>query len=201
MCRGLHFWAAHRSTHATSSTPVGAQEAIKDVGQTGGAVGSAHPGSRRGSALFHESPSHHALLPPALTTPAFEREKRSLTRSVFGPVSLAPKQLPQGKRRFTGPRSWPYRFAGGYQDPTGLHHFAARYYDPNTGRFTTPDPSGQEKKPERLWVRACGCATARWPPPGLSEQPPGVQRFSCRRCEGVRRPARCAWSGPRRRRR
>ncbi|MFF7013915.1 MULTISPECIES: RHS repeat-associated core domain-containing protein [Streptomyces] len=90
-------------------------------------------------------PSHHALLPPALTAPAFEREKRSLTRSVFGPVSLAPKQLPQGKRRFTGPRSWPYRFAGGYQGPTGLHHFAARYYDPNTGRFTTPDPSGQER--------------------------------------------------------
>lgn len=31
----------------------------------------------------------------------------------------------------------PYRFAGGYQDPTGLYHFAARYYDPNIGRFTT----------------------------------------------------------------
>uniref|UniRef100_UPI0005166658 RHS repeat-associated core domain-containing protein n=1 Tax=Streptomyces purpeochromogenes TaxID=1464077 RepID=UPI0005166658 len=41
----------------------------------------------------------------------------------------------------------PYRFAGGYQDPTGLYHFAARYYDPNIGRFTTPDPSGQEKNP------------------------------------------------------
>ncbi len=27
----------------------------------------------------------------------------------------------------------PYRFAGGYQDPTGLYHFAARYYDPNIG--------------------------------------------------------------------
>ncbi|WP_028415299.1 RHS repeat-associated core domain-containing protein [Streptomyces sp. SolWspMP-sol2th] len=41
----------------------------------------------------------------------------------------------------------PYRFAGGYQDPTGLYHFAARYYDPNIGRFTTPDPSGLEKNP------------------------------------------------------
>ncbi|MYZ19243.1 RHS repeat-associated core domain-containing protein, partial [Streptomyces sp. SID337] len=30
----------------------------------------------------------------------------------------------------------PYRFAGGYQDPTGLYHLAARYYDPNIGRFT-----------------------------------------------------------------
>ncbi|MGR8008505.1 RHS repeat-associated core domain-containing protein [Streptomyces hypolithicus] len=41
----------------------------------------------------------------------------------------------------------PYRFAGGYQDPTGLYHYAARYYDPNIGRFTTPDPSGQEQNP------------------------------------------------------
>ncbi|MGW6287303.1 RHS repeat-associated core domain-containing protein [Streptomyces sp. NPDC055107] len=41
----------------------------------------------------------------------------------------------------------PYRFAGGYQDATGLHHFAARFYDPNIGRFTTPDPSGQEQNP------------------------------------------------------
>ncbi|KUH35221.1 RHS repeat-associated core domain-containing protein [Streptomyces kanasensis] len=41
----------------------------------------------------------------------------------------------------------PYRFAGGYQDPTGLYHFAARYYDPHIGRFTQPDPSGQEENP------------------------------------------------------
>ncbi|MFE3688700.1 RHS repeat-associated core domain-containing protein [Streptomyces sp. NPDC059095] len=41
----------------------------------------------------------------------------------------------------------PYRFAGGHQDPTGLYHFGARYYDPNIGRFTQPDPSGQEKNP------------------------------------------------------
>ncbi|MFH8881173.1 RHS repeat-associated core domain-containing protein [Streptomyces californicus] len=41
----------------------------------------------------------------------------------------------------------PYPFADGHQDPTGLYHFAARYYDPNLGRFTTPDPSGQEKNP------------------------------------------------------
>ncbi|WP_221359922.1 RHS repeat-associated core domain-containing protein [Streptomyces beigongshangae] len=41
----------------------------------------------------------------------------------------------------------PYRFTGGYQDPTGLYHFGARYYDPQIGRFTQPDPSGQEKNP------------------------------------------------------
>ncbi|MFG3721326.1 RHS repeat-associated core domain-containing protein [Streptomyces massasporeus] len=36
--------------------------------------------------------------------------------------------------------SQPYRLAGGFQDPTGLYHFSARYYDPNIGRFTNPDP-------------------------------------------------------------
>ncbi|WP_434097401.1 RHS repeat-associated core domain-containing protein [Streptomyces massasporeus] len=45
------------------------------------------------------------------------------------------------------PVAQPYRFAGGYQDPTGLYHFQARYYDANIGRFTQPDPSGQEKNP------------------------------------------------------
>ncbi|WP_422938816.1 hypothetical protein [Streptomyces albidoflavus] len=34
---------------------------------------------------------------------------------------------------------------GGYRDDTGLHHLAARYDDPNIGRFTSQDPSGQEK--------------------------------------------------------
>ncbi|MFC8130212.1 RHS repeat-associated core domain-containing protein [Streptomyces sp. NPDC057302] len=42
--------------------------------------------------------------------------------------------------------SHPYRFVG-YQDPTGLYHFAARYYDPNIGRFNSPDPPGQQKNP------------------------------------------------------
>ncbi|MFF0026605.1 RHS repeat-associated core domain-containing protein [Streptomyces sp. NPDC005496] len=41
----------------------------------------------------------------------------------------------------------PFRFAGGYQDPTGLYHFGARYYDPYIGRFTQPDPSGKETNP------------------------------------------------------
>ncbi|MEV7699924.1 RHS repeat-associated core domain-containing protein [Streptomyces sp. NPDC086779] len=56
---------------------------------------------------------------------------------------------PRGVQRGTTSEqvTQPYRFAGGYQDPTGLYHFAARYYDPNIGRFTSPDPSGQEKNP------------------------------------------------------
>lgn len=45
------------------------------------------------------------------------------------------------------PVAQPYRFAGNYQDPTGLYHLKARYYDANIGRFTQPDPSGQEQNP------------------------------------------------------
>ncbi|MER6471445.1 RHS repeat-associated core domain-containing protein [Streptomyces collinus] len=41
----------------------------------------------------------------------------------------------------------PYRFAGNYRGPNGLYHLKARYYDANIGRFTQPDPSGQEKNP------------------------------------------------------
>jgi len=37
-----------------------------------------------------------------------------------------------------------YRYATGYTDPTGLIKLGARYYNPQLGRFTQPDPSGQE---------------------------------------------------------
>ncbi|WP_374206441.1 RHS repeat-associated core domain-containing protein [Streptomyces sp. WAC04114] len=60
--------------------------------------------------------------------------------------------------------SQPYRFAGGFQDPTGLYHFSARYYDPNIGRFTSPDPSGQEKNP---YLYAEGDPVNRIDPHGL----------------------------------
>uniref|UniRef100_UPI000515E6BC RHS repeat-associated core domain-containing protein n=1 Tax=Streptomyces californicus TaxID=67351 RepID=UPI000515E6BC len=48
----------------------------------------------------------------------------------------------------------PYRFAGG-----------ARYYDPNIGRFTTPDPSGQEKNP---YLYAAGDPVNKIDPTGLA---------------------------------
>ena len=39
----------------------------------------------------------------------------------------------------------PFQYAGGYKDTTtGYTKFGARYYDPTIGRFTQPDPSGQE---------------------------------------------------------
>ena len=60
--------------------------------------------------------------------------------------------------------SQPYRFAAGYQDPTGLYHFQARYYDTNIGRFTQPDPSGQEQNP---YLYAEGDPVNRIDPTGL----------------------------------
>ncbi|CAL9651587.1 RHS repeat-associated core domain-containing protein [Streptomyces sp. enrichment culture] len=44
----------------------------------------------------------------------------------------------------TGTVPQPYRYAGAYADPTGLYKMGHRYYDPTLGRFTQPDPSGQE---------------------------------------------------------
>ncbi|MEV6881314.1 RHS repeat-associated core domain-containing protein [Streptomyces sp. NPDC051135] len=41
----------------------------------------------------------------------------------------------------------PYRYAGAYADPTGLYKMGHRYYDPTLGRFSQPDPSGQETNP------------------------------------------------------
>ena len=38
----------------------------------------------------------------------------------------------------------PWRYTGGYQDPSGYLKLGARYYNPTTARFTQPDPSGQE---------------------------------------------------------
>ncbi|MEW2551515.1 RHS repeat-associated core domain-containing protein [Streptomyces zhihengii] len=76
---------------------------------------------------------------------------------------------PRGvQRSFTEQVSQPYRFAGGHQDPTGLYHFAARYYDPNIGRFTSPDPSGQEKNP---YLYAEGDPVNRIDPQGLLSFP------------------------------
>ncbi|HEX7309408.1 RHS repeat-associated core domain-containing protein [Lentzea sp.] len=42
----------------------------------------------------------------------------------------------------------PLRFPGQYHDPeTGLHYNIFRYYDPRTGRYTSPDPLGLAPSP------------------------------------------------------
>ncbi|MFI1532379.1 RHS repeat-associated core domain-containing protein [Streptomyces griseus] len=76
--------------------------------------------------------------------------------------AYSPRGVQRATTTETAPQ--PYRFAGGYQDPTGLYHFAARYYDPNIGRFTTPDPSGQEQNP---YLYAEGDPVNRIDPTGL----------------------------------
>ena len=48
-------------------------------------------------------------------------------------------------RSKTEPVANRYQYIGGqYDTTTGLYHLQARYYDPTLGRFTQPDPSGQE---------------------------------------------------------
>jgi len=56
---------------------------------------------------------------------------------------------PYGRTRTaTGTAANAFRYAGGlYDTTTGATKFGARYYYPNTGRFTQPDPSGQEQNP------------------------------------------------------
>lgn len=39
----------------------------------------------------------------------------------------------------------PWRYGAGYTDPNGTIKLGARYYNTGLGRFTQPDPSGQEK--------------------------------------------------------
>ncbi|MFJ7627809.1 RHS repeat-associated core domain-containing protein [Streptomyces sp. NPDC097595] len=58
----------------------------------------------------------------------------------------------------------PYRFAGAYNDSTGLCKMGARYYDPTLGRFTQPDPSGQETNP---YLYATGDPINHTDPSGL----------------------------------
>lgn len=46
-----------------------------------------------------------------------------------------------------------------------MYHFAARYYGTNIGRFTQPDPSGQEQNP---YLYAEGDPVNRIDPDGLA---------------------------------
>ncbi|WP_416531782.1 RHS repeat-associated core domain-containing protein [Streptomyces coelicoflavus] len=62
----------------------------------------------------------------------------------------------------------PFRYAGAYADPTGLYKMGHRYYDPALGRFTQPDPSGQETNP---YLYADGDAVNNSGPTGLFSWP------------------------------
>jgi RHS repeat-associated protein len=50
---------------------------------------------------------------------------------------------PYGQATATGSFSQPWQYASGYRDAnTGQIKFGTRYYQPNLGRWTQPDPSG-----------------------------------------------------------
>ncbi len=79
------------------------------------------------------------------------------------------KYSPRGVRVLDGTdeKLWqPYQFICGYRDDTGLYHFAARYDDPNIGRFTSQDPSGQENP----YLYAEGDPAKRIDPTGLKSR-------------------------------
>ncbi|WP_437007441.1 RHS repeat-associated core domain-containing protein [Streptomyces sp. enrichment culture] len=59
--------------------------------------------------------------------------------------AYGPTGTPHGTITEAAPQ--PFRYAGAYADPTGLYKMGHRYYDPTLGRFTQPDPSGQETNP------------------------------------------------------
>lgn len=71
--------------------------------------------------------------------------------SVIGLVDTSGKRTatytygPYGEPRTNSGTQQPFRYTSAYLDPTGLYKMGARYYDPNLGRFTQPDPNGQEK--------------------------------------------------------
>lgn len=70
--------------------------------------------------------------------------------SVIGLVDTTGKRTatysygPYGETRTNTGTNQPYRYTSTYLDPSGLYKMGARYYDPNLGRFTQPDPSGKE---------------------------------------------------------
>ncbi|MFF7046571.1 RHS repeat-associated core domain-containing protein [Streptomyces massasporeus] len=76
--------------------------------------------------------------------------------------AYGPTGLPCGTTTEAVPQ--PFRYAGAYVDPTGLYKMGHRYYDPSLGRFTQPDPSGQETDP---YLYAAGDPINNSDPTGL----------------------------------
>lgn len=76
--------------------------------------------------------------------------------------AYGPTGLPRGTTTEAEPQ--PFRYSGAYLDPTGLYKMGARYYDPQIGRFTQPDPSGQETNP---YLYAAGDPVNQTDPTGL----------------------------------
>jgi RHS repeat-associated protein len=90
--------------------------------------------------------------------------------SVIGLVDASGKRTatygygPYGEARTTTGTDQPYRYTSTYLDPSGLYKMGARYYDPQLGRFTQPDPSGKEGNP---YAYAAGDPVNHFDPSGL----------------------------------
>ncbi|MHC1725322.1 MAG: RHS repeat-associated core domain-containing protein [Syntrophobacteraceae bacterium] len=83
--------------------------------------------SRKGSSTFYFHPDHLGSL--SVVTNASGESKQTATYYPFGET-----------RNSTGPEDFDYKFTGQENDPeTGLYYYGARYYDPEIGRFISPD--------------------------------------------------------------
>ena len=85
---------------------------------------------------------HAVLADPNGAPLALVDEKGGITWQPAATVWGAPM------REDAGPGPCPLRFQGQYHDPeTGLHYNYARYYDPTTGHYLSPDPLGLAPDP------------------------------------------------------
>ncbi|MFF9378196.1 RHS repeat-associated core domain-containing protein [Streptomyces griseoluteus] len=90
--------------------------------------------------------------------------------SVIGLVDTTGKRTatytygPYGEARTNTGTQQPFRYTSAYLDPSGLYKMGARYYDPALGRFTQPDPSGQENN---AYLYAAGDPVSKTDPTGL----------------------------------
>ncbi|MEW2289677.1 RHS repeat-associated core domain-containing protein, partial [Streptomyces sp. NPDC047841] len=89
--------------------------------------------------------------------------------SVIGLVDTTGKRTatytygPYGEPRANTGTLQPFRYTSAYLDPAGLYKMGARYYDPQLGRFTQPDPSRKEKN---VYLYAQGDPVNRSDPAG-----------------------------------
>ncbi|MGV9282854.1 RHS repeat-associated core domain-containing protein [Streptomyces sp. NPDC003730] len=72
---------------------------------------------------------------------------------------------PYGEPRVDSGTDQPFRYTSTYLDPTGLYQMDARYYDPGLGRFTQPDPAGEE---QNAYLYAAGDPVNHTDPTGTS---------------------------------
>jgi RHS repeat-associated protein len=88
----------------------------------------------------------------------------------------------------SNPGFQPFGFAGGLYDPqTGLVHFGAREYDPETGRWTIKDPIGFSGGDGNLYAYVANDPVNYFDPSGLC--------LTTVDCTCVRQPGTCAAAG------